>query len=322
MGADAPDADVHVDADLVRALLVAQHPDLLGADGAEPIVEVASGWDNAVFRLGDRAAVRMPRRALAAGLVAGEQRWLPQLAERLPVPIPAPLRAGRPGAGYPYAWSVVHWLEGADGASVPPAARGGAAGDLAAFCAALAVPAPADAPANPYRGVPLAERDAVIRERLGAIGSAGLLAADDLGLLLEVWSDALAAPARSGPAVWVHGDLHPANLLLEETPGGASVRLAAVLDFGDLTAGDPATDLATAWLTFDAEGRARFRAAIDRATATDASDWRRARGWAVAFGAAILATVGDQGRIGRIGAHALAEVLAEARGIRSSPADR
>ena len=36
-----------------------------------------------------------------------------------------------------------------------------------------------------------------------------------------------------------------ANLV---TRGGT---LAAVIDFGDLTAGDPATDLAAAWLVFD-----------------------------------------------------------------------
>lgn len=333
MGADAPDADVHLDASVVRALLEAQYPDLLGAGGAAAIVEVASGWDNAVFRVGDEVAVRMPRRAPAAALVAGELRWLPVLAERVPVPIPAPIRAGRPGLGYPYPWSVVPWLEGLDGASVSPADRAGAAVGLAAFLEALAVPAPAGAPENPYRGVPLRDRDGVTRDRVallaapgeaggvdggrgaGALGAAaGVLAPDDIVTLLAVWGDAVAAPAWAGRPVWVHGDLHPGNLLLGFPPGGASVHLAAVLDFGDLSAGDPATDLATAWLTFDAAGRARFRAAIDAAIGPDDATWRRARGWAVALGVAIVATVGAGGRIGRIGAHALTEVLAEVRG--------
>ncbi|WP_394553656.1 aminoglycoside phosphotransferase family protein [Agromyces sp. MMS24-JH15] len=317
MNSDAPAADVVVDADLVRRLLAEQHPDLLGPEAAAarapvPIVEVSNGWDNAIFRVGDGVAVRMPRRAIAAGLVAGEHRWLPELASRLPVPIPVPVRAGRPGAGYPYAWSVVPWLDGRDAASVAPAERAGIAVDLAAFAGALAVPAPADAPANPFRGVPLAARDRVTRDRFDAIAEAGLLDASDLAVLEAAWSDAVAAPAWSGPPVWVHGDLHPANLLIEDGAPGASARLGAVLDFGDLTAGDPATDLATAWLTFDGLGRARFAAAIDALTGADAATWRRARGWAVGLGCAILATVGADGRIGRIGAHVLREVATEA----------
>src|SRR5258708_7646775 len=44
-----------------------------------------------------------------------------------------------------------------------------------------------------------------------------------------------AAPRWDGPAVWMHGDLHPANLLV--TDG----QLSGVLDFGLLAVGDPAS---------------------------------------------------------------------------------
>ncbi|UOE43346.1 aminoglycoside phosphotransferase family protein [Agromyces larvae] len=303
---DAPPADVASDPSLVAALVAAQHPDLAG-----PVREVASGWDNTVFRLGERLAVRMPRRELGAHLVAGEQRWLPELAPRLPAPVPAPVRVGRPALGYPYPWSIVPWFDGVDAASVAPADRGEAADGLAGFLAALGdprAPAPADAPANPYRGVPLVDRDPITRERIDAAVAQGLVDASAAAVLDAVRADALAAPVWAGPPVWVHGDPHPANLLLE-----ASGSLAAVLDFGDLTLGDPACDLATGWLTFDAAGRARFRAAIEARRETDAADWRRARGWAVALGLAIVTAVGVDGRVGRIGAHALAEVVAEAR---------
>ena len=43
-------------------------------------------------------------------------------------------------------------------------------------------------------------------------------------------------------AVWIHGDLHPGNLLVRDG------RLSGVLDFGDVTAGDPATDLSVGWM--------------------------------------------------------------------------
>ncbi|KPV49108.1 phosphotransferase, partial [Kouleothrix aurantiaca] len=87
LAAGTPAAEVATDAGLVRALLAEQHPDLAEL----PVQELAAGWDNAMFRLGDRLVMRLPRRAAAADLIAHEQAWLPQLAARLPLPIPAPL---------------------------------------------------------------------------------------------------------------------------------------------------------------------------------------------------------------------------------------
>jgi len=94
-----PAAEVSIDIPLVRALLLDQHPDLADL----PLTQVDEGWDNAVFRLGDELAIRLPRRSATAALMENEQRWLPQLAPRLPLPVPAPVRLGRPGssAGFP-----------------------------------------------------------------------------------------------------------------------------------------------------------------------------------------------------------------------------
>ncbi|WIB13810.1 phosphotransferase [Curtobacterium sp. MCPF17_052] len=145
-----PAAEVEVDTALVRALLVDQHPDL--AD--RPLAVVASGWDNVVVRLGADLAVRMPRRSAAAVLVEHEQRWLPELARLVGavVPVPVPLRAGRPALGYPWAWSVVPWFPGRTLGSV---AGGPGVGEaLADFVSALHVPAPDDAPPNAVRAVP------------------------------------------------------------------------------------------------------------------------------------------------------------------------
>ncbi len=95
--ADMPAAEVDVTEELVRTLLIEQCPDLADLE----LELLANGWDNAIFRLGDELTVRLPRRALSAELVAHEQRWLPELAPRLPLPIPAPIRCGRPSARYP-----------------------------------------------------------------------------------------------------------------------------------------------------------------------------------------------------------------------------
>ncbi len=307
MPTDAPDADVEVDAALVARLVAAQHPAFAGA-----VELVANGWDNAIFRLGERHAVRMPRRAIGDRLVRSEQRWLPVMAAALPdgVRAPVPVVVGEPGEGYPYRWSITPWFEGVVAASVDPPERSGAALALADVVVAMGTPAPSEAPGNPFRGVPLAERDEVVAERLASGRLEAVLPATDAAALATVWRDALDAPPWAGPPLWVHGDLHPGNLLLEAGPAG-ELRLAAVLDFGDLTSGDPATDLATAWLTFDGHGRAAFRARVASLRPTDASDWARARGWALAVGSAIVDTIGAEGPIGRIGAHALEQVLAD-----------
>lgn len=111
-----PAAEVDIDAALDLALLAEQHPDLV----ALPLHSRGFGWDNVLLRLGDELVVRLPRRAAAASLVEQEQRWLPRLAPTLPLPIPVPLRIGRPALGYPWLWSVVAWFPGETAATRPP----------------------------------------------------------------------------------------------------------------------------------------------------------------------------------------------------------
>jgi aminoglycoside phosphotransferase (APT) family kinase protein len=284
---DTPPADIRTDAALVARLLAEQHPDLTG-----DLRLVSDGWDNQLYRLGDRLAVRVPRREAAAHLIEHEQRMLPGIAARVAVPVPVPVRVGVPSASFPWPWSVVAWFEGTDGASVDPAARAGLAEPLARFLGDLAVPSP-DAPRNPVRGVPLAERHETVRLRLRSL--AGRM---EVAHLEEAWRDALDAPPWQGPPLLLHGDLHPGNLLLGPDGG-----LAAVVDFGDVTSGDPATDLATAWLTFDGDARERFRRALPQPP--DAATWRRARGWAVAMASALATASDDNPRMAGLARHAL-----------------
>lgn len=284
---DTPVADIAADEDLVARLLAEQHPDLTG----EPRL-VSDGWDNRLFRLGDALAVRIPRREAAAHLIEHEQAMLPAIAARVGVPVPAPVRVGVPSATFPWPWSVVRWFDGVDGASLGADARAGLAEPLAGFVGQLAVPAP-DAPRNPVRGVPLADRHEVVRLRLRSL--AGRREVADLE---QAWRDALDAAPWAGPPLLLHGDLHPGNLLVDAQGG-----LAAVVDFGDVTSGDPATDLATAWLTFDGEGRESFRRALP--SPPDAATWRRARGWAVAMASALATASDDNPRMAAIARHAL-----------------
>jgi aminoglycoside phosphotransferase (APT) family kinase protein len=301
-------ADIDVTTGLARALLRAQHPDLLTRADARLDV-AAHGWDNVVMRLGDDLALRLPRREAAAHLVEHEQAVLPVLAPRLPVPVPAPVRVGRPdpALGYPYAWSVVPWFDGETAARTPVAQRTAWAPALGRSLAALHVPAPSDVPANPFRGVPLADRVPAFAERL-------VRADEPARTIFEAaWAAGLAAPAYDGAALWLHGDPHPGNVVVRVGAPGREDALAALVDFGDVTGGDPASDLATAWLSFDAAGHAAFRAAYTASGGTDDdATWTRARAWAASLALALLAFPDDHPLMAEVGRHAVARLAAGA----------
>jgi aminoglycoside phosphotransferase (APT) family kinase protein len=253
-----------IDEALVRSLLHDQHPDLAGLG----LREVAGGWDNQMWRLGEELAVRMPRTPRAPSLLRTEQQWLPILAASLPasVAVPAPVRVGEPSARFPHTWTVVQWVAG-EPADLAPITRPEAASLLAGFLRALHRQAPAGAPASPNRGVPLETLGPDVDEWFSVIASSDLAPRARRG-----WEQALAAPAFQGAPVWLHGDLHPANVVVS---GGT---LCGVIDFGEMCAGDPATDLSAAWLLLPAGSAARF---FDAYTNADDATIQRARGWAI-----------------------------------------
>jgi aminoglycoside phosphotransferase (APT) family kinase protein len=262
--------EVDTDSSLVARLLAGQFPQWAHL----PLSPVpCAGTDNAIYRLGDGLAVRLPRVAGATEQVDTEFRWLPRLAPHLPLAIPLPLALGHPAEGYPWSWSVCRWLEGESAQSQRPADLGQAARDLADFIKALQrinvggwpPPGPPDSP----RGGPLSTRDAPTRAAIAELS--GMI---DTGAVTAAWNAALQVPQWHGPPLWTHGDLLPGNLLVH---GG---RVSAVIDFGCLGVGDPACDLIVAWALLSAQAREIFRAAL----AVDEATWGRGRGWALSIG--------------------------------------
>ncbi|TDE99143.1 aminoglycoside phosphotransferase family protein [Occultella glacieicola] len=288
-----PRAEVEVTTDLARRLLTDQFPEL----ATTLLRTVANGWDNVMIRAGEHFVIRLPRRQAAADLVRHEQLALPTIRDLVRVTVPTPRLSGEPTDYYPWHWSVLRWLPGHPATGQAVAARRYWAGVLGDFLADLHVPAPDWAPLNPVRGVPLATREAAVTRRLR---SGHVPRGEEL---LALWRRLLPAPVHTGPPVWVHGDLHPLNLLVDRG------RLSAVVDFGDVTAGDPATDLATAWLTFDAPGRAEFVVRYAQRTGVGDAVWARARGWALVLASAIAEASDDHPELASIGAHGIAELL-------------
>ncbi|MEU6540531.1 aminoglycoside phosphotransferase family protein [Streptomyces sp. NPDC047000] len=278
---------IEITAELVRELLRDQCPDLADL----PLRLGARGWDNQLWRLGDDLAVRLPWATESAdALVRKEHAWLPALAPRLPLRVPVPQRLGEPSARFPRPWIVTTWVPGEPADRAPATRATDAADSLAAFLTALHRPAPHGAPTGRGRGGPLADHAGHF--------TAQLVSATELGLITEpaavraVWEDAVAAPGWAGPALWLHGDLHPANVLTRDGT------FCGVIDFGDLCAGDPACDLAAPWTLLPDGAADRFHGAYR--PVPDAATLRRARGWAVlrALGGLLIGDAGVHGRPG------------------------
>jgi len=296
-----PSADISINTELIETLINEFVPELSG----EPIEFHSAGWDNEIHRVGDEHAFRLPRREEAATLVVNEQRWLPELAELLPLPIPNPTYAGRPAFGYPWHWSVVPWIPGVPAAHAPPVETELLMNQLADFMNALHVEAAEDAPRNPYRGVPLAERVDSVTERIDGMGEVLGLLGMTTDEVRSKWEELVETPEFGANLVWVHGDLHPLNLLVR------GQRLSGVIDFGDMCGGDPATDLSVAWMFFSEEtDRLAFRKLLTiDGHSVDVHTWKRARAWALSNATAYLDNSSDDPTMRRIGETTLRNVL-------------
>ena len=254
--------EVEIDDHLVHRLVSSQFPEW----GALALRRMpSSGTDNAIYRLGDKMGVRLPRIHWAVSQIEQERRWLGRLAPHLPVPVPVPLAEGEPGLGYPYPWLVYPWIPGEDLSSVPRDNLRHLTPAIAEFVGALQEIDTTDGPAPGARGGPLAPHDAGIRDAIGRL--AGVVSVERA---VSVWDAALDADGWDRPPVWVHGDLLPGNILVHDG------NLSGIIDWSAVGVGDPACDAMLAW-SLPPAPRADFRARLHLDDAT----WARARGWVI-----------------------------------------
>ena len=269
-------ADIEVTAELARSLVEAQFP-ALAPVRLEPFGE---GWDNAAWLVNGDWVFRFPRRKFAAPLLETETRALPAFARSLPLPVPVPLRVGKPEGRYPYLWAGYRKLEGttADRAALTEAQRVAAAPALGAFLRALhATPVSPLGLAGDTIGrmdVPKRRAKALAEvERLkGEPGAMGVAA---LGAIL---ADAPELP--DAPPTLVHGDLYARHVLVD-----AAGRPSGIIDWGDVHVSDPAIDLMLAFQFLPPSARPAF---FDAYGPVSDVTLRRARFRAVVHGLAVL----------------------------------
>lgn len=256
----------------------------------------SSGTVNAIFRLGDELAVRLPlvgddaaatRRELAAE-ADGARRLLGRVSFRTP----EPLAIGEPGHGYPLPWSVQTWIDGFVATPDAVADSISFATELARFVTEVRA---IDTGGATFAGLRRGGRGGELKDHDGWLEfcfqrSAGLL---DVQAARRAWMAFRELP-RTSPDVITHGDLMPANLLVAVPPrelsarvpggaggpvpveDGAGYRLAGVLDCGGVGPADPALDLICAWHLFEDDARTVLRELLR----CDDLEWERGRAWA------------------------------------------
>lgn len=258
--------EVHIDDALARQLIARQFPSWSGLR----LRRVASrGTVNAIFRLGDDLALRLPRTAAWARsldeIEAGDT-WLRGVGPKLPLLIPEPVAVAPASEEFPFPWVIHRWID-AEALSDDVADSANTADRLGGFVEALhALDAPGPDVPRSVKAISRTSWDPVFRDVIKHV-----VDVVDVARALDVWQATLDAPGWAGEPVWVHGDLLVDNLLAR------SGTLAAVIDFECYGAGDPALDLTPAWFLFSKKTRARFRDVV----AADAATWERARNHAL-----------------------------------------
>jgi aminoglycoside phosphotransferase (APT) family kinase protein len=254
---------------LVRALILSQFPEWAHL----PLQPVQSyGTDHALFRLGNEYVVRLPRVEWAAGSIDKEWLWVPQISKYLTTPISLPIFKGHPSDLFNWPWLILSWNEGHNPEFEKENEHVQLAADLAHFINQFHKIPVQSGPLS-RRGLPLKSQDAETKEAIRQL-------ANEYGAhaLFSLWQELSNTPAWKSDPVWVHGDLLPGNIIVNNN------LLTAVIDFSDVGVGDPACDLIIAWSLFDAPTRALFREKI----ICDDDTWQRGKGWALSIALIML----------------------------------
>lgn len=266
-GVKMHDDELDVDAALVGSLIADQFPQWssLSIQHVTP-----AGTVNAIFRVGDSQAVRLPLQAGdptdVRARLADEARAAREFGKVSPVASPVPIAVGEPGRGYPLPWAVQSWLPGRDAIVEDPADSPTFAHGLATLLACLRS---ADTQGRGFtgkgRGGHLPDHDEWMDRCFTE--SEGLV---DVVRLRAMWEELRCLPEVDDD-VMSHGDLTPQNVLVD------AGRLVGVLDTGGYGAADPALDLVAVWHLLDHHRRQLVRSQL---RCSDVQ-WLRGQAWAL-----------------------------------------
>jgi len=205
--------EIPVSEELVARLIASQQPRYVGLS----LRRVRStGTVNAIFRLGEDYAVRLPRLDWAGQALRNEWAVLSVVAPRVTLGVPEVVARGDPDDEYRLPWAIYRWIPG-EPWDAAPADEAETARALAGFVRELhAIPLSDDAPTAGR--APLAEVEdmtiGVLRQCDGVDQEAAVTA----------WREFVAGRPWDGQPVWIHADLLKPNLTLVSGWSGADTR--------------------------------------------------------------------------------------------------
>lgn len=230
-----------------------------------------AGTDNVIYRIGEKHLLRVASRPEAIASLAYREPNAMRCLKNLPIETPQLLANGLVDTAESWPWLICTWLGGESFEASHHAPTKKDARRLALFLLDLQGQKRGFAAApnvdNHWRGCQLSQRDTATRSAIGEAAEEF-----DAIALAAIWKAALeAGPCTDRDQTWIHGDLHPGNLLVR---GG---EVAGVIDWGLSGLGDPACDLMAGFSLFDTSERDAFWQAVG----VTETVWQRARGWAL-----------------------------------------
>jgi aminoglycoside phosphotransferase (APT) family kinase protein len=251
-------AEIEIPEQLARQLLDEQFPEFSGCS----LSLLGEGWDNAAWQVGDDWVFRFPRRHVGADLIDTEFAVVPTIVDRLTAPVACPRRLGKPTSDYPWPFAGYPMISGVELCEAAPAAdrRLELAGEIGEFLRALHSVSAEEAislgaPRDTIGRLDIEKRSTQAREHLARAAELGII---DTPARWERLLDRLVPLCKPpGTDCLVHGDLYSRHVIVD-SPNDGDARLAGIIDWGDVHAGDPSADLACAWSLFDAVGRQRL----------------------------------------------------------------
>lgn len=251
--------------EVVKQLLKDQFPDYSHL-AIQPLKH--QGTDNVMLKLGEDKIIRFPRTQRSEENLKKEYLWLPKIESGLSIQIPHIIEVGQPCEQCSFQWAIVNYLGGSSPSDNNPLDLAQAAKDLGHFIKELQRVDTNNAPLC-SRESPSMRSDKETRQLIPALSDVF-----DVKEITQLWEAALKIPTWEKAPVWLHGDIHAGNLLVQNK------KITGVIDFGMSGVGDPACDLMIGWMLFKEDARETFRNVFN----PDKSMWDRARGCALHFG--------------------------------------
>lgn len=245
--------EFEVDEVLARRLIAGQFPQFATAR----MTRFGAGMDNIAYLVDGRYVFRFPRRGAVVHLLEREERILPLIANRLPLPVPFPAFIGKSDLGYPSTFAGYGRLDGTSACSVSLTAgeRALMAAPLGNFLRALHAIEPeigesAELPGDELGRLDHAKRFPLAQDRFAQLRDAGLV--QDSSVFLDFLAAHAPGSARAAHRI-VHGDLYARHVLVDEQH-----RICGIIDWGDVHLGDPALDLMVAHSMLPAQAHEEF----------------------------------------------------------------